>query len=534
MVSKGLEPDVLTLSHLAMAQAWGSSNDMYRTLAEMDERGWTPTRAAHLSAIAFMWQRKDTEGVLQMIERMLEKSYQPTEAAFAMALMSAGRLGRADLAKVLFEWRSESGLEPKQEIYSSMMLAHSKADLHEESLAYWRQLVCLDGVGGVAIDLETCRSALRSAIVSDHWDEVDTIVGMLRGKREATPDHTYKLAIAACRSRSGIDRPDYWQRVERTVEALRKAGMAPSSEVVCRVAVVYAQGKQWKKAAAMFEQTLAQGVEMWAFRWECMMQSFFFLERYDDVRKTWRRSKTKDGGQHTVRANELAMTTAHRLLDAEWAKEIMAVPENRNPKKGLKPATLLTAVKILAETGRPREARQILQEWRPTKTTRINHKNFNELLLCCQQHGGTDVGLEFYRILRGHDALSRLQPATFAFVVGALCEHGRAGEAAGVLEEQIAVDYRPEKACYRAVASAASQSGDSEASAKFLEAAENEPPATMAVNTASDSGEEVAALAGREGGVLDGDFDGRDGGAGAGDASLRQQRTPPVIPGGNV
>ncbi|CAN0182648.1 unnamed protein product, partial [Ectocarpus fasciculatus] len=179
MVSKGLEPNVVTLSHLTMAQAWGSSNDTYRTLAEMDERGWTPTRAAHLGAISFMWQKKDTEGVLKMIERMLEKGYQPTEAAFAMALMSAGRLGRAELAKVLFEWRNASGLEPKQEIYSSMMLAHAKADLHEESLAYWRQLVCLDGVGGVAIDPATCRVALKSMIVSDQWDEVDTIVGML-------------------------------------------------------------------------------------------------------------------------------------------------------------------------------------------------------------------------------------------------------------------------------------------------------------------------------------------------------------------
>lgn len=91
-------------------------------------------------------------------------------------------------------------------------------------------------------------------------------------------------------------------------------------------------------------------------------------------------------------------------------------------------------------------------------------------------------------------------------------------------------DYRPEKACYQAVASAALQSGDTEASAKFLEAAENAPPATMAVNTASDSGEEVVAFVGREGGVLDGDANGRDGGGG-GDASLRQQRIPPVIPG---
>lgn len=94
-------------------------------------------------------------------------------------------------------------------------------------------------------------------------------------------------------------------------------------------------------------------------------------------------------------------------------------------------------------------------------------------------------------------------------------------------------DYRPEKACYQAVASAALQSGDRGASAKFLEAAENVPPATTAAGTASDSGEEVVAFAGRGGGSLDGDAEGRDGGGG-GDGTLQQQRIPPVIPGARV
>jgi len=61
-----------------------------------------------------------------------------------------------------------------------MMLAHSKADLHEESLGYWRQLVCLDGVGQVAIDPPTCTSALKSAVVCNQWDEVETIADMLK------------------------------------------------------------------------------------------------------------------------------------------------------------------------------------------------------------------------------------------------------------------------------------------------------------------------------------------------------------------
>lgn len=61
-----------------------------------------------------------------------------------------------------------------------MMLAHSKADLHEQSLTYWRQLVCLEGVGQMEIDLPTCQGALKSAVVTNQWDEVGTIAEMLQ------------------------------------------------------------------------------------------------------------------------------------------------------------------------------------------------------------------------------------------------------------------------------------------------------------------------------------------------------------------
>ncbi|CAM9917838.1 unnamed protein product [Pylaiella littoralis] len=352
MLSKGIEPNVLTLSHLAMAQAWNSSDDMYRTLAEMEEKGWTPTRGAHLSVIASMWQRKDAKGVLQMMKRMLEKRFQPTEATFAVALMSAGRLGNASFARVLFGWRHSSGFGPKHEIFSSMMLAHSKADLHEESLVYWRQLVCLDGVGQVEIDLSTCQVALKSAVATSRWDEVGTIAEMLEGRGAAATDHTYKLAIAACRKRSGTSSPDYSDRVERTLQALRQAGMPPTPEVMCRVAIAYVYGKEWEKAAAIFEQTLTQNVEMWAFRWEGVIQTYFQLERFSDVKKIWMRSKTKKGDLHTVRGNEVAMMAAHRLLDGDWAKEIMTVPANGDSKKGLNPATLMIAIKVLVETER--------------------------------------------------------------------------------------------------------------------------------------------------------------------------------------
>lgn len=73
----------------------------------------------------------------------------------------------------------------------------------------------------------------------------------------------------------------------------------------------------------------------------------------------------QNGDLHTVRGNELAMTAAHRLLDGDWAKEIMTVPANSDSKKGLNPATLMIAVRVLVETERAEEARQILKVCSP-------------------------------------------------------------------------------------------------------------------------------------------------------------------------
>lgn len=54
---------------------------------------------------------------------MLEQGHQPTEAAFAMSLMAAGRLGEAEFAKTLFAKRIEAGLEPRGEVYASVSAA---------------------------------------------------------------------------------------------------------------------------------------------------------------------------------------------------------------------------------------------------------------------------------------------------------------------------------------------------------------------------------------------------------------------------
>ena len=64
-----------------------------------------------------------------------------------------------------------------------MMLAHAKANLYEESLDYWRQLVCVDGLGEVKIHIETYHCALKSAVVVCQWDEVEAILDMMKVRR---------------------------------------------------------------------------------------------------------------------------------------------------------------------------------------------------------------------------------------------------------------------------------------------------------------------------------------------------------------
>lgn len=61
-----------------------------------------------------------------------------------------------------------------------MMLAHAKANLHEECLGYWRQLVCVDGIGDVEIKPETMQCALKSAVIAGQWHELEAILDIMQ------------------------------------------------------------------------------------------------------------------------------------------------------------------------------------------------------------------------------------------------------------------------------------------------------------------------------------------------------------------
>lgn len=62
------------------------------------------------------------------------------------------------------------------------MVPLKEAGRHEEVLAYWRQLVCVNGLGGVKIHPETVILALRSAVKIRAWDEIEVILDLMQVK----------------------------------------------------------------------------------------------------------------------------------------------------------------------------------------------------------------------------------------------------------------------------------------------------------------------------------------------------------------
>ena len=78
-----------------------------------------------------------------------------------------------------------------------MMVAFSKSDRHEECLEYWRQLVCVNGIGDVRINLETYHCAIKSAVVMCQWDEVGAILDVMKVRREARSDAGIKVVASA-------------------------------------------------------------------------------------------------------------------------------------------------------------------------------------------------------------------------------------------------------------------------------------------------------------------------------------------------
>lgn len=56
----------------------------------------------------------------QILERMRMEKKNPTEAAFAMGLMSAGHLGQLKAAEIIFHDRHRLGFPPKEKVYISV------------------------------------------------------------------------------------------------------------------------------------------------------------------------------------------------------------------------------------------------------------------------------------------------------------------------------------------------------------------------------------------------------------------------------
>ncbi|CAN0002841.1 unnamed protein product, partial [Hapterophycus canaliculatus] len=145
----------------------------------MDAKGWKGSRAAYLNMIAVMGTLQDHEGVLKTIRRMWKESKRPTEAAFFWAFRAADHLRQVETAKELFNSRMDLALPPQEYVYVKMMVMLMKDGKPEKCLEYWRQLVCVHGLNGADISLETYNFALKCTMAVGDLEEMEAVVGMM-------------------------------------------------------------------------------------------------------------------------------------------------------------------------------------------------------------------------------------------------------------------------------------------------------------------------------------------------------------------
>ncbi|CAM9809097.1 unnamed protein product [Ascophyllum nodosum] len=520
MLSAGVTPDQKTLSHMIMAHSWGNSNAMYTAVEELRAKGWRASRGAYQGMIAVMGRHEDWHGVLDTIRRMREERKRPTEAAFVMAFKAAGRLHLPEACRELFQHRADLGLPPQEYAYVRMM-ATLMRDNPEESLEYWRQLVCVNGVNGLKISSHTFNLAMKATTKMDNLEEAEAILEMMQDQEIAITDETYLSALGCLGDLKGAERARALESVERAFELIARKGPSPGPRVLVRVGVSYAQADMWDKALSVFEAILSRRLQLSgkthlsSLGWECMMRSQLSLGRPAAVKETWALSidpsMTSREVKHTRRALQEAVAAAEQLEDAEWAMEVRdhAIKSNNGSAHVDE-----LVVRVLAGADKVREARDILEPWGVaslkdvTATSRVFEGAYQQLLASCQRSNDTSMALQLVQEMISFKPPYSPGLSSLPFVLEALTMHGRFEDVVPLFEDVVSYEDQdePDALCYVLVLDAAFKAGDRVNTVKYLEEARKRglSPSAGALAFAEDAGGGVPDVDGDVNGEIEG------------------------------
>ncbi|CAM9868730.1 unnamed protein product [Pylaiella littoralis] len=468
MLSKSIEPNQKTLSHVIVAHSRGDHDAMYRTVKELYARNWKGSRSAYLGMVAVMGQRSDDEGVLATMRRMRQESKKPTEAAFAKAFWAAENLGQVEMSKEIFKHRIEAGLPPQEYAYVKMMVMLMKHGRAEECLKYWRQLVCVNGLNGVVINPETYNFAIKCTCAVDNLDEMEAVLEMMESQGIVPTQKTYVAAL------SGLESPDDRDRIKgaaRAFAAIAKTGIPPGATVLQRKAAAYAHAGMWQEAVDLFALVLEDKAQFSPRDWKCLMMAQFELGKFAEVRETWALSMQNRKTAHSYRAYDYALKAAKELKDPDWALRLReATREVDKVSIDLDRA----AVETLLSSGRLEAARAILKEWETLALRVPSIRGFGGsyqlALAICEKRGDAKLALEFFDGMQS--ATPPFRPCvscpSFMFVLESLKENGRVEELGAFFDDfcalaaQRAGEALPSPECYAFVTQARHDRGFSQ------------------------------------------------------------------------
>eukprot|EP00903_Cladosiphon_okamuranus_P014057 g13065.t2 len=435
MLERGVEPDRRTASHMIVAHSRGNDDDMYRAVDKMYAKGWKGSRAAYLAMIAVMGKRKDYDGVFDTFRRMREELKKPTEATCFVVFRAAEDQRQVETAKQVFDYRIEVGLPPQEYPYVKMMLLLMKEGRPDDSLDYWRRLVCVNGLNGVAISHKTYNLAIKCATRAGNLEELEAVVEMMETQGIGPTETAYVSAL------SGFERPygaPCMAEAERAFARIAKTAPPPGTSVQQRQAVAYAHAGMWQKAFDLFHLVLAETTALSARDWKCVLMSQFELGKYAEMKATWTLCTERRNTSHSYKTFEYALKAASMLEDADWALQVREVVRNGDKRSV---DLEIAVVDVLLKAGRLEEARAILKELEALGLTgpklEVLQRSYEVALAICEKRGYEQLALQFLDGMRSTTPplMPNASCPSFAFLLKALKDNGRAEEVQPVFDD---------------------------------------------------------------------------------------------------
>jgi pentatricopeptide repeat protein len=239
----GLVADSRSFAECMQACSTGGEWQMGMALLNtMTNEGLSPKTIHYNISIAGCNRAGKYSKALQLREEMLERGLKPDLFTLNTALTSCNKIKAAETALELLTDAVASGITPDD---LSFRLALSSCTQSGWEVAV--KMVALRDAAGLPMDDSSLAAAMRACTLASLPDRAVDLYESALAQPGFHADVSSTVQLIHAHEQQGD-----WKKAIGAFEALRRAGTAPSAEVVAAAMRACASGQQWKKIAHLY------------------------------------------------------------------------------------------------------------------------------------------------------------------------------------------------------------------------------------------------------------------------------------------